>query len=115
MSISQVRKVGKTDTIEQILNKNKNIYIYIHTHNCIFIYKFLSQNMTHHTQLQIKLTLSRGTAREGAIGAILRSVVYQITPFEKNGMDAGLIAYWRYAEARVARTPLPQHGRKASL
>ena len=67
--------------------------------------------MSHHTQLQIKLTVARGTAREEAIGAILRSVVYQITPFEKQGMDAGLIAYWRHAEAML----LPQHGRKASL
>ena len=41
--------------------------------------------MSHHTQLQIKLTLSRGNAVEGAIGGILRSVVYQITPFEKRG------------------------------
>ena len=85
MSISQVRKVRKTDTIEQILNKRKKKYIYIYTHNCIFTYKFLSQSMSHHTQLQIKLTLSRGTAMEGAIGSILRSVVYQITPFEKRG------------------------------
>lgn len=71
--------------------------------------------MSHHTQLQIKLTLSWGAAREGSIGGILRSVVYQITPFEKRGTDPGLIAYWRHAEARVVRTPLPQHGRKASL
>ena len=83
MSISQVRKVGKTDTIEQILNKRKNTYI--HTHNCTILYKFLSHSMSHHTQLQIKLTLSRGNAVEGAIGGILRSVVYQITPFEKRG------------------------------
>lgn len=44
MSISQVRKVGKTDTIEQILNKRKNTYIHTQLYNYIqiFVPKYVS-------------------------------------------------------------------------